>query len=87
MERDRLLEEQARKRLEQDGCPPCYPAGPSFLVGDPTEQYKKIISYWKAFPSSEGGELCAQWKDWQKFRCFQERNRLHYAQRGNSLNS
>ena len=82
MERDRLLEEQARKRLEQDGCPPCYPAGPSFLVGDPTEQYKKIISYWKAFPSSEGGELCAQWKDWQKFRCFQERNRLHYAQRG-----
>lgn len=82
MERDHLLEEQACKRLEQDGCPPCYPADPSFLVRDPMEQNREIISYWKDFLSSEGGVLCAQWKDWRRFRRFQERNRQHYTQRG-----
>ncbi|KAL8765117.1 MAG: hypothetical protein Q9209_007700 [Squamulea sp. 1 TL-2023] len=79
-ERDRLLEVQARNRLELDGCPPCYPANPSFLVQDPPKSHSGIISYWEAFPSSEGGVLHAQWEDWQKFRNFQQRTRQHYAQ-------
>ncbi|KAI9680580.1 MAG: hypothetical protein M1817_004020 [Caeruleum heppii] len=81
-QRDRLLEGQARKRLEQDGCPPCYPASPSFPAPDPPEPDSRIMSHWKTFPFSEGGVLCAQWKDWQIFRRFQERNRQHYAQQG-----
>ncbi|KAL8936359.1 MAG: hypothetical protein Q9211_004226 [Gyalolechia sp. 1 TL-2023] len=81
MERDRLLEELARKRLEQDGCPPCYPANPSFLLQDPPQSHSGIIAYWKAFPTSEGGVLCAQWEDWHIFRKFQERSRLYFAQK------
>lgn len=78
-ERDRLLKEQARQCLEQGGCPPCYPADPSFLVYNPPAQYRGIISYWETLVSSEAGLLCAQWKDWRTFRAFQKQNRQHYA--------
>lgn len=80
-EQDRFLEEQARQQLERDGCPPCYPADPAFLARDPPEQYRGTISYWGAFPSFEGGVLCAQWKDWKKFRDFQGKTRRYYLQR------
>lgn len=76
-----LLEEHAREDLEKDGCPPCYPTDPTFLLQDPSAQYIKIKSYWEVSPMAEGGIFCAQRKDWKAFRRFQERNRRHYLQR------
>ncbi|KAL8917666.1 MAG: hypothetical protein Q9172_005747 [Xanthocarpia lactea] len=76
----RSLEQEARENLKADGCPPCLPDDPSFLVHDAPVQYKGIISYWKAFPANHGGVLCAQWKDRKSFRDYQERNRKHYLQ-------
>ncbi|KAL9117190.1 MAG: hypothetical protein Q9187_006277 [Circinaria calcarea] len=80
-EEHRLLEEQARKDLEEDGCPPCYPADPAFLMEDPSAQYKEIILYWESLPMTAGAVLCAQLKDRKVFRRFQERNRRYYLQR------
>ncbi|KAL8857400.1 MAG: hypothetical protein Q9178_006027 [Gyalolechia marmorata] len=74
----RLLEQEARMHLEADGCPPCLPDDPKFLLHDPPVQFKRIISYWLDFQASYGGTLCAQWKDRMAFRKYQERNRKRY---------
>lgn len=78
IEEDRLLEEQARRYLEEEGCPPCYPVDPGFSLEDPPAQYKDILSYWEFFSLLHGGPLCAQQKDWRRFRKLQEDNRRHY---------
>lgn len=48
-EETRLLEAQARKGLENEGCPPCYPSYLDILLRAPPEEYQTIISYWKSF--------------------------------------
>ena len=78
IEEDRLIEQQARKYLEDDGCPPCYPTDAGFSLQDPPAQYKDIISYWEFFSVPDGGPLCAQKNDWRRFRKLQEDNRRHY---------
>ncbi|MCJ1465455.1 hypothetical protein MMC07_004073 [Pseudocyphellaria aurata] len=77
----RMCDERARKSLQDDGCPPCYPIGhsPSFL-GIP-DQYEPIISFWNSMPGTQDAVLSAQLEDWEKFRSHQKRIRLYYATR------
>ena len=79
-EQRQLDQEQARKYLEEDGCIPCYPAEPAFLVQTPSAQDIKARSYWEAFPTTNAGAVCTQRNDWKEFRGFQKRNRRHYLQ-------
>ncbi|KAL8787606.1 MAG: hypothetical protein Q9195_007694 [Heterodermia aff. obscurata] len=73
----RVLDAQARKDLEEGGCPPCYPSLLEAPVRDPPEEYRSIIEYWES-EFADGAVLCAQRQDWQKFRWTQERARSRY---------
>lgn len=80
-ETSRCLEDQARKDLEEEGCPPCYPADLEFPLQDPPDKYQGIISYWESLPGTGDVVLCAQLSDWKEFRRFQGKIRRHYLQR------
>ena len=73
----RVLDAQARKDLENDGCPPCYPPFLEAPVRDPPKKYRAIIDYWES-ELADGVVLCAQRQDWQDFRLTQERARSRY---------
>jgi len=73
-----LLEAQARKDLESDGCPACYPLHLDVPVRNPPEKYRLIIGYWQSFSSTGDVVLCAQRSDWRNFRAFQVRVRGRY---------
>ena len=77
-EESRTLEAQARKDLEDEGCPPCYPPDLDIPLQNPPEKYQAIIKYWKSFPGTGEVVLCAQRFDWQKFRTSQRRDRNRY---------
>ena len=68
IEEARILESRARKELEDDGCPPCYPPNLDFPLRNPPEKYQAIIQYWK---SVDDVVLCYQKLDWEKFRRLQ----------------
>ena len=72
------MESQARKDLEEEGCPPCYPTDIEFPLQDPPDKYQKIISYWQSIMGNQYEVLYAQLLDWKQFRRFQTRNRRHY---------
>ena len=44
-EESRVLEAQARKDLENEGCPPSYPPDLNIPLRNPPEKYEAIISY------------------------------------------
>ena len=68
------MEPQARKDLEKEGCPPCYPPDLEYPLRDVPEKHRGIISYWRSI--SFGDEvLCRQSSDWKEFRKFQGKNR------------
>lgn len=71
-EESRLLEADARKDLESDGCPACYPPYLDVPVRNPTEKYRLITGYWQLFSSTGDVVLCAQRSDWRKFRASQQ---------------
>ena len=78
----KVSEEEARKFLEQDGCPPCYTHEPSYSTRYFSEEYKEINLYWETWPyDSDGGVLSTQREDWRNFRSFQEKTRRYYIQR------
>ena len=81
LERVCEFEKQARRDLEQDGCPPCYPAslGPPFLKIP--EEYTAIMSYWIPNHGTTGIILHFQLGDWNRFRSRQQRARQYYLQR------
>ena len=81
VERSRFLEGQARRDLEAEGCPPCYPIDLEFPLQKTPEKYQGIISYWESLPATGDVVLRAQLSDWKRFRKFQERNRRHYSQK------
>lgn len=64
LENDRVLEIQARKELEDYGCPPCYPPDLEFPVRNPPEQYQAIVQYWNSY---DYVPLCRQKMDWELF--------------------
>ncbi|KAN0070477.1 hypothetical protein V8E54_011346 [Elaphomyces granulatus] len=77
-EESRLLEADARKDLESDGCPACYPPHLDVPVRNPTDEYRPIIGYWQSFSSTGDVVLCAQRSDWRKFRASQQNVRDRY---------
>ncbi|KAI9681959.1 MAG: hypothetical protein M1817_000013 [Caeruleum heppii] len=77
-EEARMLEAQARKHLESDGCPACYPPHLDVPVRNPPEEYKQIIEYWHSLGSTGDVVLCAQKADWRDFRAFQTRVRRRH---------
>ena len=68
------MEDQARKDLEREGCPPCYPLDLSFSQDIP-KSYQRIIDYWKSLPGTGDVVLCAQLSDWKQFRGSQRASR------------
>lgn len=64
LEEGRILEIEARKELEDDRCPPCYPPDLEFPLRNPPEEYEAIIEYWMR----DDVVLCGQKVDWEKFR-------------------
>ncbi|MCJ1342063.1 hypothetical protein MMC31_000243 [Peltigera leucophlebia] len=68
LEEGRVLESRARKELEDDGCPPCYPPDLDFPLRNPPEKYQAIIQYWK---SRDDVVLCCRKLDWEIFRKLQ----------------
>ena len=74
------MESQARKDLEEEGCPPCYPTDLEFPLQDAPDRYQEIMSYWQSIMGNQYEVLYAQLLDWKQFRQFQIRNRRHYLQ-------
>lgn len=73
-----MFENQARKELESENCPPCYPPHLDILLQNIPEEYRLIVSYWQSFPGTGDVVLRAQLSDWRKFCVFQERVRAYY---------
>lgn len=70
-------EAEARKKLEADGCPPCYPPGVDVdRLQDTSEPCRAIVGYWQSFAWTEDMPLCSQLKEWNRFRAYQKRKRL-----------
>jgi hypothetical protein len=68
----RSFEAQARKELEKEGCPPCYPPYLDIPLRNIPHEYQAIMAYWQSFPSTGDAVLCAQLSDWKMFRVFQQ---------------
>ncbi|KAL8724032.1 MAG: hypothetical protein Q9166_008168 [cf. Caloplaca sp. 2 TL-2023] len=77
-EESRLLEAQARKDLESDGCPACYSPTIDVPMRNPPAEYRLIVGYWQSFSSTGDVVLCAQRSDWRNFRASQIRVRSRY---------
>ena len=77
----REMEAKARKTMETEGCPPCYPTHLEIPLREPPEKYQAIISYWKSFPGTGDVVLRAQLSDWKRFRGFQKEVRRYYRHR------
>lgn len=74
----------ARRELERDGCPPCYPPGLEIPPRNPPERYKAIVQYWQSFPRTDDVVLCAQLTNWRAFRARQSHDRRRFP--GSSFN-
>ena len=81
-EESRVLESEARKELETEGCPPCYPANVDIPLESLPHKDQAIVSYWRSFPGTGDVVLCAQLSDWRKFREYQQRVRHFYENKG-----
>ena len=77
----REMEAEARKTLETEGCPPCYPKYLEVPLREQPEKYQAIISYWKSFLGTGDVVLRAQLSDWKRFRNFQKGVRRYYRHR------
>lgn len=80
IENVRSREEDARKTLKEDGCPPCYPNNVEFPLQNVPKHCEAIIGYWKSLPGTGSLVLCAQLSDWGLFRKYQGDIRQHYQQ-------
>jgi len=74
-EESRCIEHHARKDLEADGCPSCYPISLEVPLRDVPERYKGVTSYWQSLPGTGDVVLCAQRTDWERFRESQLKRR------------
>ena len=72
------MEAQARKDLESDGCPACYPLHLEVPVRNPPEEHRQIIGYWQSLTGTGDVVLCAQRSDWRDFRAYQLWDRSRY---------
>ncbi|TAQ88591.1 hypothetical protein B7494_g3111 [Chlorociboria aeruginascens] len=79
---NRDYEAKARRDLEAEGCPPCYPPDLQVPLQDIPEEYQKIISYWRLASLMKDVELLAQFRDWERFRAYQKRVRHEYGMPG-----
>ena len=77
----RSIEAKARKILENEGCPPCYPIYLEVPLRDPPKKYQAIVFYWKSFLGTGDVVLQAQLSDWKRFREFQKAVRRYYRHR------
>lgn len=71
----RQLEGKARKELEDDGCPPCYPADLDITLRNIPQKFQAIEGYWLSLLRTDDVVLCAQASDWREFRADQLRLR------------
>lgn len=72
-EEGRRLEAKARKELEDDGCPPCYPPELEIPLQNIPPNFQAIVKYWLSILRLDDVVLCAQASDWRKFRMDQLR--------------
>ena len=77
------IDNKARKDVEEDGCPPCYPRSLGFPLQNIPEEYEGIVSYFNSLPPTGLSVLPAQLSDWRSFRNYQERIRRYRLQRKN----
>lgn len=70
-EEARQLEAKARKGLEDDGCPPCYPPDLDITLRNIPQKFQSIVGYWLSLLRTDDVVLCAQVSDWRKFRADQ----------------
>ena len=79
----RRLGAEARKTLENEGCPPCYPPELEPPFENIPEKYQAIIRYWQSHSYScpDAAVLCAQLTDWQKFRRVQMNCRAQHRRK------
>ena len=76
----RQVEAQARKELEADGCPPCYPPGLDIPdLQSPPEECRAILAYWLWLSSTGHVPLSAQLRAWRRFRLFQQQTRRRFS--------
>ena len=66
-EESRRLEAQARKELEDTGCPPCYPPEVDITTRIVPQKLQEIVDYWLASLRTDDVVLCAQASDYRKF--------------------
>jgi len=78
-------EMEARIELENDLCPPCYPAYLKVPLTNVPAEYKTIVEYFEEFKTIEGQALMAQRNDWRRFRTLQTRLHAFWEHRGRSL--
>ncbi|KAI0101719.1 hypothetical protein GGR51DRAFT_529083 [Nemania sp. FL0031] len=77
-EETRQGEAKARRELEQEGCPPCYPATLEVPLRNPPDEYRGIVEHWESLSGWGGHILWQQRSDWRRFRNYQHwyRSRL-----------
>ena len=81
-EEGRRLEAKARKGLEDDGCPPCYPSELEIPLRNREipQEFRAIVKYWISELRGDDVVLCAQASDWRGFRKYQL-NRCQYRKK------
>ncbi|KAI0426211.1 hypothetical protein F5Y09DRAFT_345941 [Xylaria sp. FL1042] len=73
----RQLENEARRKLEAEGCPPCYPPDVDIHSSEELpDSCRAIVDYWLSFTCGEDVPLCYQLRAWSKFRAYQRRKRV-----------
>ncbi|KYG42067.1 hypothetical protein M433DRAFT_7454 [Acidomyces richmondensis BFW] len=81
VEEDQRNEIQARKELENDGCPPCYPPSMQVPLQEVPEEYQGAVEHWRTY--TQWGEIVLpqQLADWRRFRSYQQYVRSYYGEK------
>lgn len=70
-EETRQLEAEARKELEDDGCPACYPPDLDIPLQNLHSELQAIVTYWQCRSRDRDTVLRSQVADWRRFRLGQ----------------
>ncbi len=74
----RLLEANARKELQDAGCPPCYPPDLDITLRNVPPRFQAIVGYWIGILQRDDVVLGAQLSDWRSFKSDQLRTRRRF---------
>jgi len=82
LEEKRQGEIAARKELEADGCPPCYPADMEVPLKDVPSEYQGGVDWWTNWSPYGETVLTGQLRSWKQFRTQQGVVRRAYSPNG-----